>query len=167
MTAWAYKIPTLKDAPAGLIDKALYSEAADAPRIGLYCEESSHEGKPWFICSFIPNYAYVEAGGEFRWTPSNNYRTGTGDLLRIAYVNQQLLSDDNELAPVDAAGNTFTGGKWQQGRGRWNFECKACSNKVTLRSESFQTAVSALATAGIVEVSLDGLRMMVSRFNRK
>lgn len=165
MTDWAYKIPTLNEAPKNLLvgSRALYTEDMDRPRLGLFCEEPSHEGQPWFICSFIPNYAYLEASGELVWTTSNNYRTGSGDLLRVAYLVQQLISEDNKLAPYNANGIPIVGEKWNTGRGRWDFECKSCGNKATLRTESFQKAVPALLKAGIMEISLTGLRSMISR----
>lgn len=167
MTHWSYKIPRLADAPDALQGKTRYSEDMQLPRIGLYCEDESHAGSPWFICSFAPNYAYLEQTGEKRWTVSDKYRTGTGDLVSLAHAQGQLISEDLEPAPKDSNGRLFTGEKWQQGYGRWNLVCKSCGNSLTVKTSSFQSALFALFSAGIMEISLDGLRSMNNRFKGK
>ncbi|WP_146956137.1 hypothetical protein [Glutamicibacter soli] len=167
MTHWIYKIPRLMDAPEALRGKSRYSEDMQLPRIGLYCEDESHAGAPWLICSFVPNYAHLEQSGDKRWTVSDKYRTGTGDLLHLSYVQQQLISDDLEPAPQDANGRLFTGEKWQQGYGRWNLGCKSCGNSLTMKSDSFQSALFALFSAGVMEISIDGLRSMNDRLKGK
>lgn len=166
MSNWTYRIPTLKDAPERLQGKAMYTESEEEPRLGLYCEEESHHGEPWFICSFTPNYPHLEATGDLSWMPSNDYRAGSGHLLRVAQVMQQLIVDDgpapvdsNGIPMVDAAGS-------QRGRGRWPFECGKCGLRRTWRAESFQSAVQGLVRAGIKEITLTGLISAVDRLKK-
>lgn len=163
MGNWAYKIPTLNDAPQGLFSwdssKPLISEEMDMPRIGVYCEESSHEGNPWFIASFVLNWKFHEQTGEIRWTVSDKYRTGTGHLLQLANIEMQLLTGD-ELKPVVE----MTDDERATARGRWAFECKTCGLRQTFRNETFQRAALALWQAGIREISLTGLQFAVKRF---
>lgn len=164
MSDWTYKLANRLEVPDRINNGTSYGAPADDEnRLGLFCEEASHAGKPWFICSFMPNYEYLEYSGKLQWTVSNMYPTGNGDLISLASVRQQLLVDDKPM-PLDRWGLPITTGRAQtEGRGRWTFECKTCERRNNYKTESFQKAVAALLQAGIREISLDGLESMVKR----
>lgn len=163
MSEWTYKLATRLDIPDRIKGTINGGPADDEMRLGLFCEEASHAGKPWFICSFMPNYAALEYGGELQWTVSDMYPTGNGDLVKLASVRQQLLVDDKPT-PLDRWGLPSTAGRaLTEGRGRWTFECPTCGRRNNYKTESFQKAVAALLRAGIREISLDGLESMVKR----
>lgn len=163
MSDWTYKLATRLDIPERVKGTIYGGHDGNRLMLGLYCEESSHEGAPWFIGSFIPNYAFLEATGELKWTVSDKYPLGDGDVINLAGVRQQLLVDDKPM-PLDRWGLPITTGRAQtEGRGRWTFECKTCERRNNYKTESFQKAVAALLQAGIREISLDGLESMVKR----
>lgn len=164
MSKWVYKIQTLKDAPKELFDLDAYgsrirSEELDILRLGIFCEESSHQNDPWFIASFVPNYRATEQSDHVVWTVSNDYKTGTGHLIRLAYVEQQLLAGDTPKHTSE-----MTADELATARSRWTFECKKCGLRQSFRNETFQAAVTAIMQAGIREISITGLQFAVKRF---
>lgn len=166
MSSWTYKLATRLDIPERVKGPVYGGPKEDDLRLGLYCEESSHDGEPWFICSFAPNYAHLEATGELQWTVWDRYPTGNGDLVKLASINQQLLVDDKPV-PTDRWGTPKTEGRaLTEGRGRWTFECHACGRRNTYKTESFQKAVASLLQVGIKEISLAGLESMVKRTSK-
>lgn len=159
MSDWAYKIPTLNDAPKRLFDwdSSIRSDGSADLRLGVYCEEPSHDGKPWFIASFAPSYQYLEASGELVWALSADYPTGSGHVLRLAHAQHQLLVDDQPM-PVDSRGIPTTSERaHESSRSRWALGCKECGLKYAYKSETLQPVIAALLRAGWREISLSGL----------
>ncbi|WP_427018612.1 hypothetical protein ACQCSX_08805 [Pseudarthrobacter sp. P1] len=166
MSNWPYKLATELDTPERIHGTINHGPDDDQLRLGLYCEEASHAGAPWFICSFMPNYGLLEATGDLQWTVSDMYPTGTSALISLAAVRQQLLVDDKPV-PVDSRGIPKTEGRARtEGRGRWTFECQTCGRRNNYKTESFQEAVASLLRAGIKEISLAGLESMVKRTSK-
>lgn len=151
MNDWTYKIPDLHAAPKALFEfggkgslTAMSEEEANLC-IGLYCEESSHAGRPWFIGSFHPSYEFYRMHGEVRWIFSAHYPTGDGCLLRLtAKVSQMHLDESGQ-------------------KGRWAFECGACGLRSVFKAETFQTAAAALCRGGFREISMAGLDSTIKR----
>ncbi|WP_354145975.1 hypothetical protein [Arthrobacter sp. 754] len=159
MSDWTYKIPTLDEAPKRLFDwdSPIRTDGSPELRLGVFCEESSHEGEPWFIASFVPNYPWMESTGELVWAVSPDYPTGSGHALRVAGAHQQLLVEDKPVS-VDGAGIPITNhSAHQASRSRWPLECKACGLRYTYKSESLQPVIAVLLRAGWREISLSGL----------
>lgn len=145
MSDWTYKIPDTQSAPGHKGSVTSMDDVEAKLYLGLYCEEPSHEGRPWFVGSFHPSYDVYRLTGKISWTFSADYPTGEGCLIRLTSKVPQMHMDESGQ------------------RGRWAFECQECGYRVVYKSETFQTAAGALSVAGFREISLTGLNSAISR----
>lgn len=164
MTSWNYLIATYADAPeraseGGKASSHVLDLDLDRPRVSVFCAEPSHVLEPWLVDSFEPNYRWLEQTGKLVWRPVGYYPTGDGYGIRLGkrdwtqwLAGEAVLGPDEDTPP--------------QVRARYPFRCGLCSQRATWRSESIQLAMTFLASAGHREVSLSGLKRVVSGLAR-
>lgn len=180
---YPYRFPTLADAPSRLVDvqrSFTHLEPAElAGVIGVYCEEPSHEGDPWPIGMLDRSHEVRRQMGRDYWGARGTYPVGTGHLLRVAGVQEQLvdgrrrLETDDDGLPVRVRVDDSRTDEYgaplaelvdvSRARTRYRLQCARCGLAVTVRQETLQRVAEQLHAAGVRDVTLSLLSKAVQR----
>ncbi len=158
MSNWTYKIPDLHAAPKALFEfggkGSLTSLSENEAKfcVGIYCEESSHEGEPWFLGCLRPDWDGYQRTEELNWTLRNSYPTGDGHLIQLRTADKFQLVTSKGVAPDIYAPGAHI---------RYPLECGQCGFAVRYKLETYQHAALILTAAGFREVSIKGLKTTV------
>lgn len=162
-----YRIPTMAEAPAVLVERqrsfSSLTPEQMAERIGIYCEEASHEGDPWLIGSLaVAPEVWAQTGRDY-WTVIPKFIIGTGLQLAVPGVQAQTMIGDRRIPTDDDGLPILAGLDYSQARTRYRMECARCGLTVTTRQETLQGVAPKFREAGLREVSLSVLAAAIRR----
>jgi len=146
---YPYRIASRAEAPASMraaLESHPPAVMLPIPYIGIYCDAESHAGDLWLCASFTPS---IEAG-QVHWGRHPYYPTRSGDLLWIGTVGTSGLVG-NDVTDVNDA---YSRGDAAEFRHRHEIRCGLCGLVLPRRSENIQADMTALANAGVLELSL-------------
>lgn len=167
MSAWTYKISTLRGAPRALGDRSRQQSRTaidlDAPRVSIYCAHEGHGEHPWLFGSFEPNVEWYEQTGEVRWGWSATYPTADGYEIRLTVRDprQSLLGNVPLTPPLDPTLIYDA-----ELRARHAFKCGDCGMSRTWVDDSVQKACAYLLTVEHREADLQFFDRVVKTANR-
>lgn len=124
-------------------------------RISVCCAEESHAGAPWFVGSFVRQWApEVGPAGAWLWVEYGDYPgrdASRGRLTRATqFLNADQLVTQGEIDPRVFGENSRT---------RYRFHCKRCGLTVERKAPLVHRAFEILSDAGVREISLSALRV--------
>ncbi|MCV7499224.1 hypothetical protein [Micrococcus luteus] len=162
-----YRIPTTADAPPAIVDRQrMFSSLTPeqmAERIGIYCEEASHEGQPWLIGSMALSPEVKAQTGRDYWTVIPKFIIGTGQQLSAPGVQAQTMIGDRRIPTDDDGLPILAGEDYSQARTRYRMGCARCGRTLTTRQETLQKVAVRLQADGLREVTLSFLAAAVHR----
>ena len=166
-SVFQYRIPTMAEVPASIMERqrAFSSLTPEqmAERIGIYCEESSHDGEPWLIGSLALSPEMKAQTGRDYWTVIPKFTVGTGRQLTVAGVQAQTMIGDRRMPTDDDGLPILAGEDYSRARTRYRMECARCGLTVTARHETLQKVAARLQTAGLREATLGVLAAAIRR----
>ena len=157
----------MAEAPAVLVERqrsfSSLTPEQMAERIGVYCEESSHDGEPWLIGSLALSPEMKAQTGRDYWTVIPKFTVGTGRQLTVAGVQAQTMIGDRRIPTDDDGLPILAGEDYSQARTRYRMGCARCGRTLTTRQETLQGVAPKFREAGLREVSLSVLAAAIRR----